>query len=137
MHLLKCAAAIGAPDTRMEHSAPANREDKPDIHDPSPTTATAAECARRKAPHDAIPVEAQTVVYRIELRRLRQSHSKEPFVFCRVRTYWKMWSPRSSPARLPIRYLFWPACFWKKNDTATTEIYTLSLASRSRWSPYH
>src|SRR3954449_12874568 len=25
----------------------------------------------------------------------------------------------------------------KSNDTATTEIYTLSLLFRSRWSPYH
>jgi hypothetical protein len=90
----------------MERSAPANREDKPDIHDPGRTTVTAAECARQAAPHDAIPVEAGTVVHRMPLRSLRQSHSKDRFVFCRVRTFWKMWLPRLSPARLPIRYLF-------------------------------
>ena len=35
-----------------------------------------------------------------------QSHSRERFVFFRVRTYSKMWSRRSTPARLPIRSLF-------------------------------
>ena len=50
---------------------------------------------------------------RTALRRLRQSRSRERFVFSRVRTYSKMWLRRSSPARLPIRCLLWRVCSWK------------------------
>ena len=53
-----------------------------------------------------IPIELIIAIRQTALRRLRQSHSMERFVSSRVRTYSKMWLLRSSPARLPIRYLF-------------------------------
>src|SRR6266576_4947965 len=110
---LNCAAATGVGETRIEHSAPANGEDKPDTLDPSPTGPTAAERPKQKAPGVAIPIEPKIALRRTALRQLRQSHSRERFTFCRARTYSKMWLRRSSPARLPIRCLFWPACSWK------------------------
>src|SRR5204862_7428114 len=111
--LLNRAAATGVADTRIEHSAPANGEDKPDPQGPSPTGATAAQRPRQKAPGIAIPIDPEIALRRTALRGLRQSHSRERFIFSRVRTYSKMWLRRSSPARLPIRCLFWPACSWK------------------------
>ena len=69
-------------------------------------TPRAAERPRQKARGVTIPIEAKIAVRRTALRSLRQSHSRERFVFSRVRTYSKMWLLRSTPARLPIRSLF-------------------------------
>ena len=53
--LLNCAAATGLADTRIDHSPPANGEDRLNARGPSPTGATAAERPRQKAPrrHDS------------------------------------------------------------------------------------
>src|SRR6476659_3103832 len=108
-----CAAATVSADTGIDHPPHASDEYLFNDRGPSPTGAT-AERPRRKTRGVAIPTEAKIGVRRTALRRLRQNHSRERFVFSRVRTYSKMWLRRSSPARLPIRYLFWPACSWKK-----------------------
>src|SRR5262249_22505534 len=112
--LLNCGAATGVADTRIEHSAPANGEDRLNNHGPSPSGATAAECPKKEALGVAIPVEVVIAALRTALRRLCQSHSRERSVFSLVRTYSKMSLRRSSPARLPIRCLFWHVCSWKK-----------------------
>ena len=54
---LNGAAATGVAGPRIEHSAPANGEDKLNAQGPSPTGATAAERQKKKAPGVAIPVE--------------------------------------------------------------------------------
>src|SRR6185295_7868788 len=100
-------------DTEIENSTLGNGEDRLNNRGPSTTGANVAECPKKEAPGVAIPIEVKIAVCRTALPSLRQSHSREQFVSSLVRTYSKMWLRRSSPARLPIRCLFWRACFWK------------------------
>src|SRR4051795_8779849 len=51
----------------------------------------------------------------------------------------RLFAPELAPSTILPRAVRRPNSWFKPNDTATTEIYTLSLhdALRSRWSPYH
>jgi len=90
MRMLNSAAATGVSGPRIDHFAPRTVEDVLNAQGPSPTDATATERQKKKATDVAIPVLSRIAVRRIELRRLRQSHLKERFVFSRVRACSKM-----------------------------------------------
>src|SRR3954471_6655293 len=100
-----CATATASADTGIDHLPPANDEDLFNDRGPSPTGGT-AERRRRKIPGVTIPTEPKIAVRQTALHSLRQSHSRERFVFSRVRTYSKMSLLRLNPARLLIHCLF-------------------------------